>query len=116
VIRLRVMYWKEIPVNIQITDKNNTTTSHQLPERFQEAVDRIAMFDGSFGTDDYLEGWGYGPYLEVDGDPEKILLTLTEKFERLPNNLAEFVADTWKNKTRDETPGAINHIADIKGL
>ncbi|SVE60016.1 uncharacterized protein METZ01_LOCUS512870, partial [marine metagenome] len=41
------MYWKEIPVNIQITDKNNTTTSHQLPQRFQEAVDRIAMFDGS---------------------------------------------------------------------
>ena len=52
--RVRVMYWKEIPVQVQAEDEDNRVT-RQLDERFQKAVDAVAMIDGSQGTDEYLE-------------------------------------------------------------
>ena len=46
--RVRVMYWKEIPVQVQAEDEDNRVT-RQLDERFQKAVDAVAMIDGSQG-------------------------------------------------------------------
>ena len=45
-VSVRIMYWKEIPVQIQAND-GNQTISRQLEGRFQQAVDSIAMYDGS---------------------------------------------------------------------
>ena len=50
--RVRVMYWKEIPVQVQAEDADGRVT-RQLDERFQKAVDAVAMIDGSQGTDEY---------------------------------------------------------------
>ena len=43
--RVRVMYWKEIPVQVQAEDADGRLT-RQLDERFQKAVDAVAMIDG----------------------------------------------------------------------
>jgi dihydrofolate reductase len=47
----RVMYWKEIPVQV-LAEDGSDRFSVQLDSAFQEAVDAIAMLDGSAGTDD----------------------------------------------------------------
>ena len=57
--KVRIMYWKEIPVQVQAQDGAGTV-SRQLDPRFQEGVDAVAMFDGSAGTDDYLMAWEWG--------------------------------------------------------
>ena len=64
--RVRVMYWKEIPVQVQAEDANGRV-SRQLENRFQQAADTVAMQDGSQGTDEYLDGWGFGPYEDGEG-------------------------------------------------
>ena len=47
---IRLMYWKEIPAQVQAKDKNGLV-SQPLDPRFQEGIDAISMFDGSSGTD-----------------------------------------------------------------
>ena len=59
------MYWKEIPIQIQAKDKDNTK-NHQLSAKFQVTIDKVAMFDGSYGADEYLDGWSYGPEINLD--------------------------------------------------
>jgi len=66
VATVRVMYWKEVPVQVQATDGEGPV-SRPLHERFQQGVDAISMFDGSSGTDDYLMAWEWGVETEVEG-------------------------------------------------
>ena len=63
--KVRVMYWKEIPVQVQAEDENGTV-SVPLQDRFQEGVDRLATFDGSIGTDEYLQAWNWGHYIDSE--------------------------------------------------
>ena len=48
--KVRLMYWKEIPVQVQAEDESGQV-SKPLDARFQEGVDAISMFDGSAGSD-----------------------------------------------------------------
>ena len=57
--KVRVMYWKEIPVQVQAAN-GPEQVSKPLDERFQQGADAISMFDGSAGTDDYLMAWNLG--------------------------------------------------------
>ena len=59
VARVRILYWKEIPAQLQASDEKGNV-SQPLPARFQEGIDAIAMFDGSQGTDEYLMAWEWG--------------------------------------------------------
>src|SRR5690554_5675809 len=84
---VRVMYWKEIPVQVQAKDKDGQVT-RQLASRFQEAADAIAMFDGSAGSDAYLEAWGYGPFFEVEGAAATVADRVAAQFnEKMPDDL-----------------------------
>ncbi len=48
---VRLMYWKEIPVTVQASDKGETI-SHPLDARFQEAAAAIAQrFNDGFPDD-----------------------------------------------------------------
>ena len=60
---VRVMYWKEIPVQIEATD-GKTKVSKPLDDRFQQGGDAISMFDGSSGTDEYLDAWQWVHYCD----------------------------------------------------
>ena len=67
--RVRKMYWKEIPVQVQAEDASGQV-SKPLDDRFQQGVDSISMFDGSAGTDDYLNAWEWGDYEDAEGSAE----------------------------------------------
>ena len=101
------MYWKEIPVQIQGKDSKNTI-SRQLDERFQKAIDSIAMYDGSAGSDEYLNYWGYGDYKETNEDLNSALDFYEEKYNSMPDDFVKRIVKTIDDNTRDVSHGAID--------
>jgi len=51
-----VVFWRDIPAQV-IVGKGRRAAKVQLPERFEQAIDRAAMKTGAAGTDDYLAEW-----------------------------------------------------------
>ena len=51
-----IVYWRDIPAQV-IVKAGRKAAKRQLPERFEQAIDRAAMRAGLTGTDAYLEQW-----------------------------------------------------------
>ena len=62
-----VVYWRDMPAQV-IVKAGRKTAKRQLPERFEQAIDRAAMKSGAASTDDYLAEWRRGDPYAVDGD------------------------------------------------
>lgn len=108
-----MMYWKEIPVQVQVQDENGQV-SKPLDARFQEAADAIAMFDGSAGTDAYLDGWTSSEFIEQDGTAAEVAEAVCSKFnENMPDEFVARIRDLQKSGKRDERAGAIDSWAGV---
>ncbi|QYK40022.1 MAG: virulence factor [Paracoccaceae bacterium] len=66
-----VVYWRDIPAQV-IVGKGRRGSKVQLPERFEQAIDRAAMKAGARDTDSYLAEWRKAPPYTVEGDPDEI--------------------------------------------
>jgi hypothetical protein len=66
--RVQVLYWKEIPSVVRVGD-----VKRQLPEWFQQEIDRVAMDQGLLGSDAYLEQWEWRDLGEREGDPAVVV-------------------------------------------
>ena len=108
--RVRVLYWKEIPVQVQSEDENGNI-SRPLDGRFQQAADRVAMSDGSQGTDEYLEGWAYGPYQSLEGSASDAAESVAQKLELMPADFVDKIIVMHRDGSRSPVPGAIDHWA-----
>ena len=73
VTRLQVLYWQEIPSLVRATAADGTQVSRQLPDWFQQEIDRVAMEQGLVGSDAYLEQWQWGEPEERDGAANDVL-------------------------------------------
>ena len=105
---VRLMYWKEIPVTVQASDEGGTI-SHPLDARFQEAADAIAMFDGSAGTDDYLDSWEFKDYGEVYAPPKEAAAAIAQRFnDGFPDDFVARIRDLANAGERDPSPGALD--------
>ncbi|WP_347824804.1 virulence factor [uncultured Planktomarina sp.] len=62
-----VVYWRDIPAQV-IVGKGRKASKVQLPERFEQAIDRAAMKVGAEDTDAYLAEWRKAEPYVVDGD------------------------------------------------
>ena len=106
---VRVMYWKEVPVQVQAEDDNGQV-SKPLHERFQQGVDAIAIFDGSGGTDDYLMAWEWGGETEVEGTAEEAATVMAERYNNgFPHDFAARIRGLHAAGQRDPRPGAVDH-------
>lgn len=106
--KVRVMYWKEIPVQVQGQDDAGQV-SKPLDDRFQEAADAISMFDGSAGTDDYLMAWNWGEYVEVDGTADEAAAVMADRYNSgFPKDFVSRIRDLHNEGKRDSTLGAID--------
>ena len=109
--RVRVMYWKEIPVQVQAEDASGQA-SQPLEDRFQEGVDAVAMLDGSSGTDDYLISWEWGEYTEMDGSAKEVAAKVAERFNKgFPQDFVTRIRGLHGSGKRDPRPGAVDHWA-----
>jgi len=66
-----IVYWRDIPAQV-IVGKGRRAAKVQLPERFEQAIDRAAMKTGAAGTDDYLAEWRKSVPVEVSGDDQSV--------------------------------------------
>lgn len=67
-----IVYWRDIPAQL-IVGKGRKKAKKQLPERFEQAIDRAAMKIGASDTDAYLAEWRKAPPYDMDGDPADIV-------------------------------------------
>ena len=68
--QMTVVYWRDIPAQV-IVKQGRTAAKRQLPERFEQAIDRCAMKVGARDTDAYLAEWRRGAPVPVAGDMEE---------------------------------------------
>ena len=66
-----IVYWRDIPAQV-IVGKGRRAAKVQLPERFEQAIDRAAMKTGAAATDDYLAEWRKAEPFVVEGDAADI--------------------------------------------
>ncbi len=66
-----VVYWRDIPAQV-IVGKGRRGSKVQLPERFEQAIDRCAMKSGARDTDSYLAEWRKAAPYEVEGEPDEV--------------------------------------------
>lgn len=66
-----VVYWRDIPAQV-IVGKGRRAAKVQLPERFEQAIDRCAMKTGARDTDSYLAEWRKAPPYDAEGEPDAV--------------------------------------------
>ncbi len=66
-----IVYWRDIPAQV-IVGKGRRAAKVQLPERFEQAIDRCAMRVGARDTDAYLAEWRKADPYSVDGEPQDV--------------------------------------------
>ncbi len=72
-MRVQVLSWRDIPSLVRATAEDGTQVSRQLPEWFQQEIDRVAMEEGLIGSDAYLEQWAWSDAEEREGDANSVL-------------------------------------------
>ncbi|MGB5559865.1 MAG: virulence factor [Paracoccaceae bacterium] len=72
-----IVYWRDIPAQV-IVGKGRRGAKVQLPERFEQAIDRAAMKTGAAGTDDYLAEWRKAAAYPVNSDGTDIEIATAE--------------------------------------
>ena len=66
-----IVLWRDIPAQV-IVGRGRTATKVQLPERFEQAIDRAAMKAGARDSDSYLADWRKADPRDLPGDPAEI--------------------------------------------
>jgi len=80
VTRFQVLYWQDVPSLVRVLADNGSHVSHQLPDWFQQEIDRRAMEQGLVGSDAYLEQWRWGDPEERPESGEEIVALLVAEF------------------------------------
>jgi hypothetical protein len=72
-VDVTIVYWRDIPAQV-IVGKGRSGAKKQLPERFEQAIDRAAMKVGAGDSDAYLAEWRKAAPYQVEGAPADIAL------------------------------------------
>ncbi|PIB24858.1 hypothetical protein BFP76_06735 [Amylibacter kogurei] len=76
-----IVYWRDIPAQV-IVGKGRRGAKVQLPERFEQAIDRCAMKIGAQDTDAYLAEWRKGEPFDVEGDQDQVAKDQAEMLDK----------------------------------
>jgi hypothetical protein len=77
---LTIVYWRDIPAQV-IVGKGRGAAKAQLPERFEQAIDRCAMKVGAKADDAYMAEWRKVDMGEVAGDPVQAALDMAGRLD-----------------------------------
>lgn len=112
VAKVRILYWKEIPVQVQAEDESGVVSA-PLDDRFQQGVDAISMLDDSAGSDDYLTGWEWGEFEQIDGLARSAADNLADTINsNFPTDFVSRVKDLQESDRRNPIPGAVDNWFD----
>lgn len=79
--QLTIIWWRDIPA--QVTARaGRITAKRELPQRFQEAIDRAAMRGNARDTDAYLAQWRRSAPAPCGDDLEAAVAAEAARLER----------------------------------
>lgn len=87
---LVVKFWRDIPSMVSV-GRGRRAARRALPERFEQAIDRVAMRTGAAGEDSYLAEWRdmrlpaaeAAPGLSEDATPEDLVAAAAARLDAL---------------------------------
>ena len=71
-VDVTIVYWRDIPAQV-IVGKGRRGAKKQLPERFEQAIDRAAMKIDAKDSDAYLAEWRKAAPYAVEGDAAEVV-------------------------------------------
>ncbi|WP_113910773.1 virulence factor [Roseovarius dicentrarchi] len=80
-VDVTIVYWRDIPAQVMV-GKGRSGTKKQLPEKFEQAIDRAAMKVGAAGSDAYLAEWRKAPPYPVEGEAADVVAAEAERLDR----------------------------------
>lgn len=75
-----IVYWRDIPAQI-IVGKGRSGAKVKLTERFEQAIDRVAMKIGAKDADAYLAEWRKATPFTVEGEQMEVAQAEAAKIE-----------------------------------
>ena len=73
---VQVLYWQDVPSVVK-----DGEAKRQLPDWFQQEIDRRAMQQGLVGSDAYLEQWHWADEEEREGTADEVLDAVEQELE-----------------------------------
>jgi hypothetical protein len=80
--RYQILYWQDVPSMVKAFDDDGTEVRRQLPDWFQQEIDKRAMVQGLTSSDAYLEQWRWGEVEERPGTPDEVLDSVERELDR----------------------------------
>jgi hypothetical protein len=77
----RITRWREIPSLVTARADDGQMFKVPLPDRFQEAIDELAMRVGAAGSDAYLEGWVHDDWHAREGDAGRVAADVARELD-----------------------------------
>jgi hypothetical protein len=81
VTRVQVLYWQDVPSLIKAVGDDGVELKRQLPDWYQQEIDKRAMVQGLTGSDAYLEQWHWSEPEERPGTPDEAIADLERELE-----------------------------------
>jgi len=78
--KYKVLYWYDIPSQVRAEDQTGRTNL-RLPERFQLAIDEVAMGAKLINDDDYTGGFQWQPEQEIAGSAREVAEAVVAELE-----------------------------------
>jgi hypothetical protein len=80
----RVLAWREIPTQVEVTADDGTVVKRPMPRWFMQEISRITMREGLAATDDYLDEFEWTAPRQREGDADAVVeAVIAEEAARL---------------------------------
>jgi len=70
-VDVTIVYWRDIPAQV-IVGKGRRGSKRPLPERFEQAIDRVAMRIGAEDSEAYMADWRKAAPFVVEGEADAV--------------------------------------------
>ena len=77
----QITYWRDLP-SLVTAREGDVVSKAELPPRFAEKIDQVAMDEGLIGSDEYLEGWRRGEWTAGEGTPSELVAAVIARLEQ----------------------------------
>ena len=70
---VQILYWQDVPSVIKARGDDGSEVKRQLPDWYQQEIDKRAMVQGLADSDAYLEQWHWSEPEERAGSPDDVI-------------------------------------------
>lgn len=77
--KVKVTYWKDIPVSVMVKESRDNKANVQLPKIYMVTVDAVATKTGATSSDDYAAGFRYEKDERVCEDAKQLAEKIAEE-------------------------------------